>query len=84
MLTVNDKVAPVLKHHAMMKYGGAKVKLYPLLTLTLNGCEWSDSRLSFVIPERRSLDAHWRGGWVSPKAGLDAVARKISLSSACL
>jgi hypothetical protein len=38
--------------------------------------EWSDSRLGRFIPGEIAPDTRWIGGWVGPRAGLDAVKRK--------
>jgi hypothetical protein len=46
------------------------------LTSALDGGEWSASRLGRFIPRGRAPGNHWVGGWVSPKAGLDAVVKR--------
>jgi hypothetical protein len=49
------------------------------LTSALDGGERSASRPCRFIPEGRAPGTHWIGGWVGPRAGLDAVKhRKIS------
>jgi hypothetical protein len=45
----------------------------PLLTSALNGGEWSAPRPGRLTLGERSLHTHWIGGWVGPRAGLDAV-----------
>jgi hypothetical protein len=62
------------KHHAMKTYWGVEVKLHAL-TLPLDG-EWSASRPSRFTPRERAPRTHWIGGWMGPKADLDAVARR--------
>jgi hypothetical protein len=49
------------------------------MTSALDGGEWSDSRPSRFTPGERTPYAHWRGGWVGPGAGLDAVEHRKSL-----
>jgi hypothetical protein len=45
----------------------------------LNGSEWSASRPGRFIPRERVPGSHWLGGWVGPRAVLDAVVmRKIT------
>jgi hypothetical protein len=49
------------------------------MTLVLDGGESSPSRLGRFTPRESALGAHWIGGWVDPRAVLDAVVkRKIS------
>jgi len=50
------------------------------LTSTLDGVEWSALRPCRFIPRERSPGSHWIGGWVSPRAGLDAVVQRKILS----
>jgi hypothetical protein len=57
----------------MKIYGGSGGIGPPFLTLALDRGEWSASR-----PGRFTLVTHWMGGWLGPRAGLDAVEdRKI-------
>jgi len=42
----------------------------PSLTSALNGGEWSKPRPGHFIPVKRT-GAHFRGGWVGPRASLD-------------
>jgi hypothetical protein len=44
--------------------------------------EVSASRPSRFISVERFLGTHWKGGWVDPRAGLDAVEKKRSLAPA--
>jgi hypothetical protein len=49
------------------------------LTSALDGGEWSASRPVRFILRERAPGTHWIGGWVGPRAVLDAVVkRKIS------
>jgi hypothetical protein len=46
------------------------------LTLVLDGGEWSASRPGRFTPIERASGTHWIGGWVGPRAVLDAVVKK--------
>jgi len=59
---IKGEVAPVLKYHTMKTYGG-------------NGGEWSASPCGSFTPGERAPATPWIGGWVDPRAGLDAVKR---------
>jgi hypothetical protein len=49
------------------------------LTSSLDGAEWSASRPDRFTSRERAPGTHWIGGWVGPRAVLDAVVkRKIS------
>jgi len=52
------------------------------LTSVLDGGEWSASRPGRFIPKERVPGTHCIGGWVGPRAGLDAVVRR-KISSPC-
>jgi hypothetical protein len=43
------------------------------LTSALDGGEWSASRPGRFTPRQRAPRTHWIGGWVGPRAVLDAV-----------
>jgi hypothetical protein len=43
------------------------------MTSALDGGEWSASRHGRFTPGKRAPDTHCIGGWVGPRAGLDAV-----------
>jgi hypothetical protein len=43
------------------------------LTSALDGGEWSASRPCRFTPRERAPGYHWKGGWVDPRAVLDAV-----------
>jgi hypothetical protein len=48
-------------------------------TSTLDGGEWPASRRGLFTPGKTANSTHCRGGWVGPRAGLDAVKwRKTS------
>jgi hypothetical protein len=42
----------------------------------IDGGEWSASRASLFTPKERAPGTHWIGGWVGPRAGLDAVVKR--------
>jgi hypothetical protein len=46
------------------------------LTSSLDGGEWSASRPSHFPPRERAPGIHWIGGWVGPRAVLDAVVKR--------
>jgi hypothetical protein len=51
--------------------------LAPLfLTSALDGGEWSASRPWHFTTGERTLDTDWIGGWVDPRAGMDAVEKR--------
>jgi hypothetical protein len=63
----------------MNTYGGGGGLAPPFLTSSPGGDEWSASRLGHITPGERAPSTYWIGGWVCPKAGLDAMEkRKIS------
>jgi hypothetical protein len=45
-------------------------------TSTLEGGEWSASRPDHFTPRERAPGVHWIGGWVGPRAFLDAVVKR--------
>jgi hypothetical protein len=49
-----------------------------VLTSTLNGGKWSDTRSGFFTPWEITRGTHWIGGWLGPRSGLDAVGRQKS------
>jgi hypothetical protein len=46
------------------------------LTSALDGGEWSASRPGRFTPRKRAPVTRWIGGWVSPRANLDAVVKR--------
>jgi hypothetical protein len=46
------------------------------LTSGLDGGKWSASHPGRFIPRERALGTHWIGGWVGPRAVLDAVVKR--------
>jgi hypothetical protein len=53
-----------------------EVYLHAFLTSALDGGEWLASRPGGSTPRERAPDTHWIGGWVGPRAVLDAVVKK--------
>jgi len=54
----------------MKKYEGVEVWLHAFLTSAIDG----DGQLHAVAV--CNTGTHWVGGWVGPRVGLDAVARR--------
>jgi hypothetical protein len=46
------------------------------LTSALDGGEWSASRPGRFTTRERDPGTHWIGGWVGPRAGLNAVVKR--------
>jgi hypothetical protein len=59
-----------------MRIEGVKVSSTHSLTLALDGGEWSASRPGRFTPKERAPGTHWIGGWVGPRAVLDAVVKR--------
>jgi hypothetical protein len=53
-----------------------EVQRHAFLIAASEGGEWSASRTGDFIPRERTPDAHWIGGWLGPRAGLNAVERE--------
>jgi hypothetical protein len=53
-----------------------EVQLHAFLTSSLDACVWSASRPITLLPGKEPPSIHWIGGWVGPRAGLDAVWRE--------
>jgi len=50
----------------------APVVIYTFLTLALDGDEWLASHPGHFISVEKPPLTHWIGGWVGPRASLDA------------
>jgi hypothetical protein len=50
------------------------------LTSALAGGEWSASRRGRFTAGERAPGAHWIGGWVGPRAGLNDVEKRKFLT----
>jgi hypothetical protein len=72
------KVVPVLNsepcHEGVL--GEWRYSSRTFLTSALNGGEWSASRPGHFKPRERAPRTHWIGGWVGPRAVLDAVVKR--------
>jgi hypothetical protein len=65
-----------------MMYGGVDVYIHVYLTSALDGAEWSDSRPGHFTSDERAPVAHFVRGWVGPRAGVDAFAKRNVYSPA--
>jgi hypothetical protein len=54
---------------------GSIAPTYPL-TSVLDGGRWSASRPDRFTPRERAPGTHWIGGWIGPRAVLDAVMKR--------
>jgi hypothetical protein len=52
---------------------GGEIQLHTSLTSALDGGEWSASGPGHFISREGAPGTHWIGGWVGPRAVLDAV-----------
>jgi hypothetical protein len=48
----------------------------PFLTLALDGGEWPASHPGCFTAGERAPGTHWIGGWVGPRASLEAVEKR--------
>jgi hypothetical protein len=68
----------------MKAYWGSGTKAHSFLTPELDGGERSASRPGRFIPREITPGTQWVGGWVGPRAGLDAVrGGEVKNSSPC-
>jgi hypothetical protein len=71
------KVVPVLNltpsHEGVL--GEWRYSSTHSLTSAPDGGEWSASRSGRFTPRERAFDTHWIGGWVGPRAVLDAMVK---------
>jgi hypothetical protein len=74
----NGKVVPVLLQSTMpwRRIGEWRYSSTHSLTSALDGGKWSASRPSRFTPKERAPGTHWIGGWVGPRAVLDAVVKR--------
>jgi hypothetical protein len=59
----------------MKSYWGCGGKPHSFFDLGTR-CEWSASRPGRITPKERAPGTHWIGGWVGPRAVLDAVMKR--------
>jgi hypothetical protein len=68
----------------MKAYWGSGDSSTHSLPSALDGGERSASRLATLSPGEKARGTDWIGGWVGPRAGLNAVVRKeIVVSQRC-
>jgi hypothetical protein len=60
----------------MKVYWGLDLELQAFLILALAGGEWLASRSDRFTSRERTPCTHWIGGWVGPRAGLDALVKE--------
>jgi hypothetical protein len=60
----------------MKAYWGSEDSSTHSLTSALDGSEWLASRPSRFTPRERALGTDWIGGWLGPRAVLDAVVKR--------
>jgi hypothetical protein len=75
--SLQGKVVPVLwapRHKGVL--GEWRYSSTHSLTSALDGGEWSASRPGRFTPRERAPGSHWIGGWVGPRAVLDAVVKR--------
>jgi hypothetical protein len=60
----------------MKAYWGSGGIAETFLTSAQDGGEWAASRPGRLTPRERAPGTHWIGGWVGPRAGLDAVVKR--------
>jgi hypothetical protein len=65
----------------MKVYWGVDVQLHTFFDLGTRWGEWSASRPGRLTPRERAPGTHWIGGWVGPRAVLDAVMKNSMLQS---
>jgi hypothetical protein len=56
------------------------VQIHIFFTSKLVGGEWSASRPGRFTSEERAPGAHWTGGWVDSRAGLDLTGTRTPTS----
>jgi hypothetical protein len=80
MVKVKVKVKLSLFFNQAPRHGGVlgewRYSSAHSLTSALGGSEWSDSRPGRSTPRERAPGTHWIGGWVGPRAVLDAVVKR--------
>jgi hypothetical protein len=64
----------------MKMYGGVDALIQVYLTSTLVRGEWSASRPGHFTSEERAPSIYWIGGWVGPRASLDAAEKRKFLT----
>jgi hypothetical protein len=65
-------VSIVIKHYTIKMYGEVEIWLPHILNFSIR---WSASGHDCFIPRERTPGTHWIEGWVSPRAGRNAVTK---------
>jgi hypothetical protein len=60
----------------MKTYGGVEVQSHASLISALDGGKWLDPRTGHFNPGETARCIYSIGGWMGPKVGLDAVAKR--------
>jgi hypothetical protein len=60
-------------------YDGVELQLHEFFTLALAGGEWQVHAPAALPPGKQPIGTDLRRGWVSPRAGLYAVAKRKHL-----
>jgi hypothetical protein len=73
----NVKKGKVIPLHPWRRLGERRYSSYSILASAPDGGEWSASRpWPRFTPGERTPGTHWTGGWVGPRAGVDAGGRR--------
>jgi hypothetical protein len=64
----------------MKKHGEVEAHVHAFLTSALGGSEWSVSSSGRFTFEKGGSCTHSVGGWVGPRAGLDAMTKGKTLN----
>jgi hypothetical protein len=75
---IKGKVVPVLllSITPLRRVGDFRCCSTHSLSSALDGGEWLASRSGRFTPRERALGTHWIGGWVGPRAVLNAVVKR--------
>jgi hypothetical protein len=64
------------EHDDMKAYWGVEVYIHAFFDLGTRWNEWSASHPGHFTPREGGPGTHWIGGWVGPRAVLDAVVKR--------
>jgi hypothetical protein len=71
-----ESMITAIMHYAMKAYGGSGGIASIVLASALDGGEWSASRPCRFTPTDIGPGTRWIGGWLGPRARLDATKKK--------
>jgi hypothetical protein len=71
-------IAPIL---AIKAYGGVKVYVHPIVTLSFDGGTWLWSRPCCFTPQQTTCGTHWTGGCMDSRAGNKWMETEMVLDS---